>query len=57
MWVVGHVFLYPGPAVDLLVCWRDDEKAGKGTNASHSNGQRKLRVPGARLEAFQTCFC
>lgn len=31
VWVIGHVFLYPGPTVDLLVCWRDDEEAGEGT--------------------------
>lgn len=31
MWVTGHVFLYPGPTVDLLVCWRDDEEAGEAT--------------------------
>lgn len=27
MWVIGHVFFYPGPTVDLLVCWGDDEEA------------------------------
>jgi len=31
VWVAGHVFLYPGPTVDLLVCRRDDEVAGAGT--------------------------
>ena len=27
LWVVGHVFLHPGPAVDLLVTRGDDEEA------------------------------
>lgn len=27
--IVGHMFLYPRPAVNLLVCWRDDEEAGE----------------------------
>lgn len=27
MWVIGHVFLDPGPTVDLLVCRRDYKEA------------------------------
>lgn len=27
VWVIGHVFLHPGPAVDLLVCGRNNEEA------------------------------
>lgn len=29
VWVIRHVLLYPGPTVNLLVRWRDDEEAGQ----------------------------
>lgn len=56
MWVSGHVFLYPGPTVDLLVCWRDDEEAGEATKMwVLLYGQ--LCVSSVIVWVSQTCSC
>lgn len=46
MWVIGHVFFYPGPTVDLLVCRGDDEEATQRAQALELilNGHGQLHV-------------
>lgn len=56
VWITGHVFLHPGPTVDLLVCRRDDEEAAEGAKMSVIlNGQ--LHVCSITAQVLLTCSC
>ncbi len=59
VWVIWHVFLYPGPTVDLLVCRGDDEEAGEETKYACSAKWSSTfhDVCSGIAKMSQTCSC